>query len=126
MIFLDTHAVVWLYAGDLERFPAGAQRRLEEAEVLGVSPAVVLELQYLHEIGRVTVPPAAILADLGTRLGLRVVETLLGPLVEQACCLGWTRDPFDRLIVAQALLQGASLLTKDRLIREHLPAAMWD
>ena len=37
----------------------------------------------------------------------------------------WTRDTFDRLIVAQAKTRDASLLTKDRTILEHYPHAVW-
>ncbi|MCF7950382.1 MAG: hypothetical protein K9L57_01970 [Spirochaetaceae bacterium] len=37
----------------------------------------------------------------------------------------WTRDPFDRLITAQADIQAASLLTKDGTIRTHYPKAVW-
>jgi PIN domain nuclease of toxin-antitoxin system len=38
----------------------------------------------------------------------------------------WTRDPFDRIIVAQARLRGAPLLTKDRTIQTHHAEAFWD
>ena len=51
VIRLDTHAVVWLYTGEIERFsPEG--RVLLESEQLTVAPIVQLELTYLHEIGR--------------------------------------------------------------------------
>ena len=45
--------------------------------------------------------------------------------VEAAERLSWTRDPFDRLIVAQASLAGAPLVTKDRMIRKHFAKAAW-
>ena len=38
----------------------------------------------------------------------------------------WTRDPFDRLIAAQALVSGERLLTRDRLIRANCSWAFWD
>ena len=38
----------------------------------------------------------------------------------------WTRDPFDRLIAAQAIVADAPLVTADRTILEHLPLATWD
>ena len=37
----------------------------------------------------------------------------------------WTRDPFDRMIVAQAALREAPLLTKDRVLHEHYDRAVW-
>ncbi len=44
-------------------------------------------------------------------------------VVETAERQAWMRDPFDRLIVAQASLAAAPLLTKDRTIREHYAKA---
>ena len=37
----------------------------------------------------------------------------------------WTGDPFDRIIVAQAALRRASLITKDADIRAHYDRALW-
>ena len=37
----------------------------------------------------------------------------------------WTRDPFDRIITAQAELCGAKLLTKDRTIHNYYVNAAW-
>ena len=56
MIYLDTHAVIWLYAGEVERFPKKTRHRLER-QVLVVSPVVLLEMQYLCEIGRLLDAP---------------------------------------------------------------------
>jgi PIN domain nuclease of toxin-antitoxin system len=39
--------------------------------------------------------------------------------------LNWTRDPFDRLIAAQALCRGIPLLTKDESIRRRIKLAAW-
>jgi PIN domain nuclease of toxin-antitoxin system len=43
-----------------------------------------------------------------------------------AATLGWTRDPFDRVIVAHALADDLPLLTRDERIRRHCPLARWD
>ena len=39
--------------------------------------------------------------------------------------LSWTRDPFDRLIVAQAAVRDARLITKDRVLRKRYGASLW-
>jgi PIN domain nuclease of toxin-antitoxin system len=124
-IYLDTHAVVWLYAGETRRFPRPAKSRLARAELL-ISPIVSLEIQLLFEIGRVTVSGAEMVADLGSRLGLRVCDEAFTAVAGSALGHSWTRDPFDRLIVAQAELRRAPLLTKDTTIRSHYPRAIWD
>lgn len=122
---LDTHVVVWLHEGNLERFPVSV-RRLLDAEPLLVSPMVELELALLHEIGRIAPTPSAVLAELGRTIGLGISELSFALVVTAAASLTWTRDPFDRLICGQAIADGRTLITRDRRIREHLPAARWD
>jgi PIN domain nuclease of toxin-antitoxin system len=87
---------------------------------------VELELTYLYEIGRVTEPPSAPLSALRRTFGLRVADVSLAELTRAAADLSWTRDPFDRLIAAHAIVANASLVTADDTIREHLPLAVWD
>jgi PIN domain nuclease of toxin-antitoxin system len=124
VIFLDTHATVWLYAGEVERFPRRAQARLE-TEALVISPIVVLELQYLHEVGRVIDGPTLIVKELEKALGLSVKADDFERIILSALAQSWTRDPFDRIIVAQAQLNSAPLLSKDETIRRHYRRAFW-
>jgi PIN domain nuclease of toxin-antitoxin system len=91
-----------------------------------VSPLVSLELAYMHEIGRARDSAPMMLAALGQSIGLRVDDISLAELANTAVGLTWTRDPFDRMIAAQAILADASLVTADRTILEHLPQATWD
>ncbi|MGH3614883.1 MAG: type II toxin-antitoxin system VapC family toxin [Pseudonocardia sp.] len=122
---LDTHVVVWLYAGDADVFPPSVQHLLDTA-ALSVSPMVALELTHLHEIGRTSAPSDVVLTELRRSIGLTISEAPFPSVVETATALIWTRDPFDRLISAQAVVEGEMLLTKDRRIREHLELARWD
>ena len=124
MIYLDTHIVVWLYAGLLEKFSQSIQTILNENEIL-ISPIVRLELEYLYEIERVREPAHVLVADLTDRIGLRVCEKDFNAVVSQAIKLTWTRDPFDRLIVANAALNDNILISKDQNILDHYPHARW-
>lgn len=124
LIYLDTHALAWLYAGQIERIPAAARKAINESELL-VSPMVLVELQYLIEIGRFTDPVEQVLEILGRDLGLKVCGLPFPEVARRACTLSWTRDPFDRLIVSQASLQEAPLVTKDGDIHEHYRGALW-
>lgn len=67
VIRLDTHAIVWLYAGDIERLSPTAVEVIE-THALVISPMVQLELTYLHEIGRLMVSGADIVGDLADLL----------------------------------------------------------
>ncbi|MBI4191292.1 MAG: PIN domain-containing protein [Betaproteobacteria bacterium] len=123
-VYLDTHIAVWLYCGQTERLSKRAASLINREQV-GVSPIVLLELQYLREIGRVTALPKAIIMDLRRRLGLAVEDRSMETVTERALELTWSRDVFDRLIVAQAELDNAELVTSDRLVRKHYPKAVW-
>jgi len=125
LIYLDTHVVAWLYAGETQRIPVPASQAIRDGEVL-VSPIVLLELQYLIEIERFTDSVEQVLQALGRDLGLKVCDLPFPQVTQYALGATWTRDPFDRLIVSQAALQGAPLITKDRKIQQHYPNAIWD
>jgi len=124
LIYLDTHVIVWLYAGLSEQFSEPARQLINNHDTL-ISPIVRLELQYLYEIQRVTVDANAIVADLTNRIGLQVCDKPFDLVVQQALAHSWTRDPFDRLIVANAALNNAILLSKDQNILAHYAQARW-
>ncbi len=123
-LYLDTHGVVWLHQGELDKFGQQARQALENSPLL-YAPALLLELQFLFEIGRIGVGPAAILADLQQEIGLTACTHSYLSVMQAACLEDWTRDPFDRAIVAQARLSRSPLLTRDRKIQEHYSAAFW-
>jgi PIN domain nuclease of toxin-antitoxin system len=113
---LDTNALIWVQKGHPRT------RRVMRAASLYVSPATLLELQYLEEAGKIQLAAGAMEAIIQddrwavddpppTAWFLKAVE------------LGWTRDPFDRLIAAHALARGWRIATSDRNMIEHLPTA---
>lgn len=124
MIYLDTHVVVWLYTGLVARFSDATQTLLNEHDLL-ISPIVRLELQYLYEIKRMSVAAEPLIADLSQRLGLAVCPKPFDDVIMRATQLTWTRDPFDRILVAHAALNNNILLSKDQTILAHYPHARW-
>ena len=124
MTFLDTHVVVWLYQRDRGQFSKLALQILDSCE-LRVSAAVALELEYLYEIKRLTERSGVILSYLQHSIGLRQDSCQFPQLVNQAMDMSWTRDPFDRLITANAALHNSLLLTKDTNIAKNYRHARW-
>ncbi|MCG8527919.1 MAG: PIN domain-containing protein [Opitutales bacterium] len=125
MVYLDTHVVVWLYAGQVDLLSGLAKDSIDSENLL-ISPMVGLELQFLSEIGRIKVNSEEIVNDLSMRIGLRYCELPFTSVVTKSLNQHWTRDPFDRIIVAQASLQKESvLLTKDSLIQKNYLKARW-
>lgn len=124
MIALDTHVVVWLYQRGGDAVPTGIARRLDTEEVR-IAPPVRLELAYLHEVGRLTVPPSAVVDYLASRLDVGVEDLSAAALFDAAAPLRWTRDPFDRLICAHSAILGIDLATKDQGIHANHALAVW-
>jgi PIN domain nuclease of toxin-antitoxin system len=123
-VYVDTHVLVRIFQGEKEKLSSDARHALGNHDLL-VSPAAILEIELLHEIGRLRVSAERMLAILEADVGLRVCTLPFRDIVTHALKESWTRDPFDRLIVANAKAAGAGLVTKDARILKHYRRAIW-
>ena len=121
-LYLDTHILVWLYQDGASRLTPQGVRAIESAEQLLM---VELELAYLHEISRINCPSSTVLDCLRRDIGLETCQQPFAAVIGAALALDWTRDPFDRIIVAQAAHRESPLLTADQNISRHYSAAIW-
>jgi PIN domain nuclease of toxin-antitoxin system len=124
VIYLDTHIIVWLYVGDLTKLSPNAREIINQNDLM-ISPMVCLELQYLKEIGRLTIDGQKITDYLVEAIQLKICDISFRDIITEANKLSWTRDPFDRLIVAHAITANCNLLTKDERIRNNFACAVW-
>jgi len=125
MTFLDTHVVLWLYGRKGSGLSERARQLVEESTNLLISPMVLLELEYLNEIGRTTLPSGPVYEYLLEKIDLKVSDTSFAEIIKESSKLNWTRDPFDRIIVGNAAAENAILITKDKSILENYQHAMW-
>ena len=115
MILLDTHAVLWLDAGRKQAKPL--DRHLGD---LCVSPVSILEIQMLVEPGEVRLAQRSSAASFLDDERWVVDEPPAEAWFVEAALHAWTRDPFDRLLVAHAKVRGCRLATADELLLAHL------
>ena len=109
-LLLDTHLLLWML-GAPGRLSKAARARIDESDVL-VSAASIWEISIKASLGKLEADAKAV---------LRAVEpagfTLLPITGEHAATVAdlpaHHRDPFDRLLIAQAIVEGTSLLTND-------------
>jgi len=124
LIYLDTHVTVRLCAENRIKFSNAIENLIEKHEV-SISAMVCLELQYLLEIKRIAVKPEEIISNLSSSIGLKICDKNFNTIISKAMSLSWTRDPFDRIIVANAAIDNSVLITKDQHILEHYENAKW-
>jgi len=120
MLLLDTHLVLWA-AFAPERLSTKAAKALVSREVpLAFSPATLWEIAIKTSLGRpdFVVDPGllhkALLNEGFIELPIRAEHVL------RVATLPWVhRDPFDRLLVAQAMEDGLTLLTADATLKRY-------
>ena len=120
---LDTHVAVGLYEGHTRGLGVEARRAIDR-DVVTISPVVLLEIEILHEIRRIRESAKVIAAALAKDLDIHVAGDRFSDVASESLSWGFTRDPFDRLIVAHAALTKAALITQDTLIRFRYPKAI--
>jgi PIN domain nuclease of toxin-antitoxin system len=117
--------VIWLCEGRPERLSKPAVEAIQKHDLL-ISPAVLIELNFLLQIGRIIRNPLDLAKQLRRQLGVQICEHSFADMAETALFETWTRDPFDLLIVSHAKANKYSpLVTQDETIRKHYPKAVW-
>lgn len=125
MIHLDTQVVVWLAAKRWGQFSKAALRHIAQ-DSLFISPNVLVEIEILIEIQRIKAKSAwSTYEALNQELGIQLSSASAADVARQGCTFAWTRDPFDRLIVANAMADGARLVTADTRIQQNFKNAVW-
>ena len=125
MTYLDTHVVLWLYAQKGKGLSSKARQLIEESTSVLISPMVLLEMDFLNEIGRLSVGSDLIHRYLEQKMGLKVCAKPFLEVIHLASQQTWTRDPFDRIITAQAAIDLKVLITKDSTIHQHYSQSAW-
>ena len=123
MIYLDTHIALWLANAELDKMSKSALEKIRTEEIR-ISPIIRLEIQYLNEIKRISSPPDPVIEKLSDTIGLSVCDQEFNSVVSKALEITWTRDPFDRLIVAHAAIKNDFLITADRNIQSNYRFAL--
>lgn len=113
-VLLDTHFLIWLVLGSrrLREFPW-----IDRYQPWGVSPVSFLEIQFLAEIGRLTVRNPEFTEAVMSDSRFVVDDAPLVAVIRHALRLQWTRDPFDRLLVGHSSARRVPLCTLDSGIR---------
>ena len=115
-ILLDTHVLIWWMSGD-EQLGLNAQKHISNTEnSIYVSSASVWEMSIKQQLGKLSVPDD--IESLVEELGFSALAMSLFHGQQAGALPMHHRDPFDRMLIAQAQAEGLQILTKDG----HFPA----
>lgn len=121
-LLLDTHVLLWALADDARLTPA-ARRHIEGATEVFVSAASFWELAIKIGLGKLAADLAQIRETVG-RVGFEELP-VTGEHAQALLSLpALHRDPFDRLLVAQAISEPLHLLTADALVAQYTGLAI--
>jgi PIN domain nuclease of toxin-antitoxin system len=120
-LLFDTHFVISLVDRDLEeRYPEFARVLAEKKPVLAVSVASIWEIAIKTRLKKLDprIAPTLIPSYL-TDLGISIIDVTSAHATANIDPDVPTRDPFDRLLLAQAQIEGMRFVTVDRALAYH-------
>jgi len=126
-LLLDTHTLLWVL-GEPERIEPHVRCAIEDlSNAVLVSAVCAWEIATKHAIGKLPLPesPAALLERAVRELGAVEVSITRRHALLSASLPDHHRDPFDRLLVAQAMLEEATLVTADHRMPPYGATLLW-
>jgi PIN domain nuclease of toxin-antitoxin system len=122
-LLFDTHAALWWLSGD-ERFGSFAREQLtDDTNQVLLSAAVVWEVAIKRSLGKLQAPGDFAATLLGAGAQPLPINLDHAAAVEQ---LPWHhRDPFDRLLVAQASVEKAAVISADAALDAYGVTVVW-
>jgi PIN domain nuclease of toxin-antitoxin system len=120
-LLLDTHTFLWWDEGKL---PAKVVRRIRAAETVEVSAASAWEVAIKAGLGKIAVHGS--FADAVDDYGFRELTIRFAHAELVRTLPPLHRDPFDRMLVAQAIVEGLTIVTRDALVAAYAVPTLWE
>ena len=124
---LDTCTFLWIIVGAKELSPAAKALFIDPANEMLLSVVSVWELSIKHALGKFPLPSPMdrFLLEQRERHGITVLPLHEGAVLHLHKLPRLHRDPFDRMLICQAIEHDCLLLTPDPLITQYPVRAQW-
>lgn len=124
-VLLDTCVFLWLLSGE-RPFPDRVKSALTNDELwLSVASVWEMSVKFAKRALRLPVPPARLVPDARKRYGISSLP------VDEESALHLVKlprlhaDPFDRMLVSQAIVHGLTVVTPDPLVTQYPARTLW-
>jgi PIN domain nuclease of toxin-antitoxin system len=125
-LLIDTHAVIWFITED-SKLPLKTKKIIENSEnTCFVSIATYWEIAIKHSLGRLNLN-----SDLENifriieNTGFELLPITINQILINSGLEHHHHDPFDRIIISQAITEKLAIITKDRFFKEYNVKVIW-
>jgi PIN domain nuclease of toxin-antitoxin system len=125
---LDTCVAIWFFEGSEKIYIDLRAILRDPSNEVYVSDVSILEVVIKHGLGKLQLPyaPSHVLPPLIRRHAMGILPLTTGAIFRLERLPSLHRDPFDRLLVAQALEHRLTLVTPDPLVRQYPVPNIWE
>lgn len=126
-LLLDTCTFLWIAAGSPQLSKPAAQLFRDPSNEVFLSAASAWEIAVKNSLGRLPLPapPASYVAALRERHGISTLPISEEEALYLSRLPKLHRDPFDRMLACQAVVNGLTLLTPDPLLTQYPIHTIW-
>ena len=124
---LDTHALLWAAGDPRQLSERVTEIVLDQRNKLYLSAASGWEIALLHRLHRIDIPdnPQRFIPEIMHRLNILPIPIGFPTAIAAAMLPLVHRDPFDRIIIAEAVKQKMTIITKDQVFEEYGVEILW-
>ncbi len=126
-LLLDTHVLIWLLLEPAKVAGPALRAFCDPENVVLVSAATAWEIAIKESIGKLSLPAPSRtwLPSACTKAGLDWLSITAAHALAVSTLPWHHRDPFDRMLVAQSLAEGCTLISKDGTLKSYGVSLLW-
>jgi PIN domain nuclease of toxin-antitoxin system len=126
-LLLDTCTFLWIVGGDTSLSPTAARLFTTPENEVYLSAVSAWEISIKHQLGRLVLaePPDRFVPAQRDKHGIEALPINEESALHVSRLAALHRDPFDRLLVCQAIVHGLTILTPDPLIAQYPARTAW-
>ncbi len=126
MILLDTHSLIWFMYDD-SKIPESTLKRIKTENKVYVSVVSLWEIAIKQSLGKLSITnTVSEIVDKCKETNISILPIEPQHLDHIKSLPGIHGDPFDRLLISQAVIEGMTLITKDSIIPKYEVAVFWE
>lgn len=126
-LLLDTHTFIWWSSDPIQLSSRVVSLCQDRTNVVLLSVTSIWEMQIKHQLGRLSIglPLRRLIEDQQQANGIEILPIMLAHVLELENLPDSHKDPFDRMLIAQASVEGAVLLSKDGIFNSYPVQVVW-